>query len=428
MYLWVALERAAPPSCKSSLSLFARCLFKRMRKFSRIRSFLDTALSYRSKRGSRAWLLLLVALGLHGNVQAVTNIRFHDTDRDGRISAGEYRDYLLRQLRVSRSVLDRDDDGEISAAEIEALSGALDSINDRVDSFEIDTPDGLELHAFAEQEGLLESPEDAPGSWSARWGVLVRGNLESLSLFSDAKPLNSASSATVSYSQDFNDKQSWSTIKGVLMRPVRFDSRPNLIFLPSVSLNRTSYNKPSTSGTDTLILRAAIDRLYTLPSVESVQNLNFRVNPAYITDSRFDSAIVSAELRLQPMATGLGIGQTIPAGAFQFHWLPNIFSEYGRVLRQEDSSEEKSRFFRIGPGIELEIWLREFRRLRASLSAQHLLSLKPESRSRKNIELAVALGLDNSGHLALQLKYVNGDSSAKLEDEHFWTLGLGVKY
>ena len=373
-------------------------------------------------------LLLMSTLWVSTHAQAVINIRYYDTDRDGLISPAEYREYLIRQLRIPISTLDRDDDGETSAEEIDALSKLLQSSNERVADFEVYAPDGMELHIFAEQEGLLETTLEPPANWLERQGILVRGNLESLSLFADAKPLNAASSATLSYSRNYNNHQSWSTIKGALMRPVRFETEPNLIFLPSLSLNRTHYNEPTAKGTDTLIFRAAVDRLYPLHSIDSMQSLNFRVNPAYITDTKFDTAIVSAEFQLQPSATRLGIGKTIPVSVFQFQWLPNIFSEYGRVLRQESANEEKSIFFRIGPRVELEFWLREFQQLRATMSAQHLLSLRPESRSRKSVEVSLALALDSTGHLALQLKYVNGDSSAKLEDEHFWTLGLGIKY
>lgn len=362
------------------------------------------------------------------NVHAAINIRYYDTDRDGLISPAEYREFLIRQLRIPLNVLDRDDDGEISAEEIEALSKVLQSTNERVENYEVYAPDGLDLYAFSEQEGLTQATQDPPANWLERQGILVRGNLESLSLFADAKPLNAASSATVAYSRNFTDSQSWSTIKGALMRPVRSDTRPNLILLPSVALNRTRYNEPSARGTDTLIFRAAVDRLYPLAGLGSVKSLNFRINPAYITDSEFNTAIVSAEFQLQPSAPGLGIGKSIPASAFQLRWLPNLFSEYGRVLLQKDKNEDPLRFFRIGPRMEIEIWLRSFQQLRATLSAQHLVSLRSESRSRKSAEVSLALALDSSGHLALQVKYVNGDSSAKLEDEHFWTLGLGIKY
>lgn len=362
------------------------------------------------------------------DVFAAINIRYYDTDRDGLISAAEYREYLVRQLRIPTSLLDRDENGEISAEEIDALSKILQSNNERVANYEVYAPDGLDLHTFAEQEGLLEATLDPPANWLERQGLLVRGNLESLSLFADAKPLNAASAATLAYSRDFSDKQSWSTIKGALMRPIRFDARSNLILLPSVTLNSTRYNEPPARGTDTLIFRTALDQLYPLANVDSVESLNFRVNPAYITDTQFNTAIVSAEFQLQPSSTRLGIGKTIPAGAFQLHWLPNLFAEYGRVLHEIDENEEQSRFFRIGPRIEIEFWLRNFQQLRAAMSAQNLISFRSESRSRKSVEVSLALALDNTGHLALQMKYVNGDSSAKLEDEHFWTLGLGIKY
>lgn len=373
-------------------------------------------------------LVFMVSLWPWASVDAATNIRYYDTDRDGRISPEEYRVFILRQLRMPLSVLDRDDDGEVSPEEIEAMSKVLQSTNERVASYEIDAPEGLEVHEFARKEGLEDATQDPPASWLERQGILVRGNLESLSLFADAKPLSAASAASLSYSRDFNDSQAWSTVKGVLMRPVKFEFEPNLVFLPSVTLNRTHYTESDSKGTDTLILRAAIDRLLPLPGLASIESLNYRFNPTYITDTEFDAAIISAEFLLQPSATRLGIGKTVPFKAFQFNWLPNLFSEYGRVLRQEAESEEQSRFFRIGPRVEIEFWLRQMPTLRASLSAQHLFSLRSDSRSRKSVEASLSLALDRTGHLALQVKYVNGDSSAKLEDEHFWTLGLGVKY
>lgn len=379
-------------------------------------------------------LVILLASTLATTDIHAQNIRYYafDFDRDALISPAEYRAFLIRQTRVPLGLLDKDSDGEVSSEELNNLAGVLQSIDERVSIYEINNPDGLDPDTFAMQAGLSEPTPEQPASWLERRGILVRGSLESLSLYDDAKPLSSASGATIAYSRDVNEKRAWSTVKGALMRPVRFDADTNLMLIPSISINSTRYTEPSTKNTtDTLILRTALDRLYPLPGSSSIESLNLRVNPAYITDTRLDSAIVSAEFQLQPTATRLGIGQTVPVGAFQLRWLPNLFAEYGRVLHQSEQSQndsEASLFFRAGPQMELEFWLRGFERLQISLSTQYLFSLRRETRSRKRSEATLALALDSVGHLSLQVKYVNGDSSAKLEDEHFWTLGLGVKY
>ncbi|WP_157736447.1 hypothetical protein [Granulosicoccus antarcticus] len=123
---------------------------------------------------SLLWLLVLMANPWSMTLtHAAVNLRYYDTDRDGLISPAEYREFLLRQLRIPMSVLDRDGNDEISPEEIEALAKLLQSTNERVDSYEIDAPGGLDLYAFAEQEGLREETQEPPASWLERRGILV---------------------------------------------------------------------------------------------------------------------------------------------------------------------------------------------------------------------------------------------------------------
>lgn len=133
---------------------------------------------------------------------------------------------------------------------------------------------------------------------AAMWATEQRRGLESVTVFSDARSFSGASAATVSYSQDREDNESWSTLKGVVMRPIRNEQRQNLVFSPSIAFYRVRYFKDSSSTTDTLVLRFSTDRLYPQPGGRVITSWTARANPAFTTDSRFDARIVSVEFAL----------------------------------------------------------------------------------------------------------------------------------
>lgn len=374
--------------------------------------------------------ICLSLLFFAASTQAVV-VRKFDTDLNGIITADEYRAFLIARTDIPVRVLDENSDGDISAEELELLSGILEGIDGRVQEFRNDSPEGLDIAIFNRQAGLTEETPVEIASWFERSGLLVRGKLESVTLFSGVKPLSGASSATVSYSQDLGNDKAWSTLKGVVMRPFRNEQRPNLVFSPSISFNRVHYTDESVASTDTLIFRVSADQLYPRPNGERVTAWTVRANPAVITDSEFDSLIVSLEFTLQPTAPTIGIGDAISVGSLELRWQTNVSLEYGRVYDRGDNGQfidDKNQFGRIGPSADLDVWFSSFENLKASVSWQFLKTIVGDQRSRKQVDAVLSLALDKAGHLSAQLKYINGDSSAKLENEEQWTFGLGVKY
>lgn len=385
-----------------------------------------------SEKYSCRWrsCICLSCLLLATSVQAVV-IRKFDTDLNGIISAEEYRAFLIARTDIPMRVLDENSDGEISSEELEWFSSMLEGIDERVQEFRNDSPHGLDIVDFNRQAGLTEEIPVELDSWFERSGLLVRGKLESVTLFSEVKPLSGASSATFSYSQNLANDTAWSTLKGVVMRPFRNEQRPNLVFSPSISFNRVNYTNNSLASTDTLIFRLSADQLFPRPKGTRVTAWTLRANPALITDTDFGSLIVSLEFTLQPTAPTLGIGNAISVGSLELRWQTNALLEYGHVYDRGDNVlfvDDENLFGRLGPSVDLDVWFSSFENLKASVSWQFLKTIVGEQRSRKYADVVLSLALDKSGHLSAQMKYINGDSSAKLENEEQWTFGLGIKY
>ena len=200
--------------------------------------------------------------------------------------------------------------------------------------------------------------------------------------------------------------------------------------MPSVSVNRIRYLREEDPTVDTLALRVSLDRLYRLEEAGVVESIGLRANPTVITDSALETQIVSAELQLQPTLPSFGVGAELALDPFELRWQPALFAEYGRVLAGAGGRafDDEDRFGRLGPGLEAEIGLRALESVEAALSWQYLATVIEGQRDRKRTELSLTLLLDSTEHFSIQILYVNGDASAKLEDEEYWSLGLGVKY
>ena len=352
-----------------------------------------------------------------------------DLDADGRVGDAEFRHYLVERIRLPLRAIDDDGDGRISSAELAHFGILLGSVESSVEEYRKLHPDGLDMTSFAAYAGIEPPPRPTAPTWFERTGLLVRGKLEPIGLDKAAKPLSAAGAATLSFSRDLDDGRAWSTLKGVLMRPIRFESRPDLALIPSVAVNQVRYRERERAEVDSLGFRVSLDRLYRLDGDGLFESVGVRANPAFITDTDAETRILVAELQVQasPPAT---VGGESLYGGLELRWQPALLTEYGRVIADPDEevSDDGDHFGRVGPSLDAELRLAAIEGLTLGISWEYLATALGRQRDRKRVETTLTLALDRDGHFSVQALYVNGDASSKLEDEAYWSLGLGVKY
>lgn len=376
-------------------------------------------------------LPVVVALALGMDAYAI-NAKDYDLDGNGWISQDENEAYARAMTSPLLEAFDANSDGELLPAEVAAAEQALASTRSELDdllyTFKTEYPRGQALADYArdrQSQDWKALQRDKPG---LRFPILLREKHEDISHTRTRKPPAKAKPAQIAFSRDIEADNEVLTFNGALMWPLRLRPDIGLLGVPSVTINKVTNDRLPEKGTDSMVFRFGLDLERQGAKPES---LNYwRLNPTWTTDTDTDLSVRGLEAQWEP--TGYLPGQSnayfVNGGPIGIRWRSILHVEYGNVADNagNESLIEGEDFLRAGLKLESLFVPRSTDRISLGLSWHYLANVSGDFRDRKLFAAALSASLDAEKHFSLQAKYTNGDTSAALENQQLWTIGLGI--
>ncbi len=375
--------------------------------------------------------LTSVVLLLSCNLLFAVNAVDYDANSNEVIDVNEYQKYVKVVNSKPLVEFDKDEDGNLNAAELVAVESALSALAVEVEKwvqeFQIDYPDGQNIGDFASINKTDDMAIFASNKGIGKTKVLIRSSNEQITLTKNAKGINKASPAQISFSKDIKGNNEVMNLKGVVLRPIRFSEKTQVVLVPSLEFNQARNSNEEKTDIDSLLFRLGID--YELEDVITDRSY-FRAGLQYSTDSDFDLDVRGIDLQYEPIALGWGQGAMKRVGKWSLKWGSIFLGEYGQVYdnANNESLIEDGSYARVGLKTHTVLWPNSIDRLSISLGYTYLKEVAGDLRDRKLFNASIGYDLDANGHYTLVTTYNNGDTSVALEDEESWTIGLGVKF
>lgn len=363
------------------------------------------------------------------NAQPIPEILEFDANGNGRIDPEETTPEFLNFInKVFMPALAPDGRQAAEAPETEAVDVAsqTDAENDSAES--------------QVAVGGTAAPKKK-GSISTK--LLLRRKVEDVSLSKDAKALDAADGAVISYTSDYKQETEEWQVQGALLYPIRYDTGRELVegkrvlsaytFVPSAAFDRKFHSTDTGSEIDTLAFRLGSEWEVSGGRIFPRQYL--RIAPVYATDFEFESAVVAGEMQYEALkeSWGLGAPRLCFWENFKCQWRAILHLEGGKTLDAGDKSNlvEDEEFLRFGPKLSATVqptW-KSLERLELKLSWFYLEEMLSDEEGASDLfESALSWRLDDNGHLRLRAQYRHGDLPLTRDKVSIFTTGLEVKF
>ena len=382
-----------------------------------------------------AWTAIagLLATLLLGHAAQAAKATDYDTNCDGNITSDEFEQFARDQVSAPLTSFDinRDnllDHNELSKAN-DALRKACKDASKLIVEFVSDFPDGQPVARFAIQNKTPDAPEFKAPSRLDSIPVKLREKHEDISHDVQAKPAKNAKPAQLAFTRDIHADNGVLLINGALMWPTHVNKDIGLLAVPSVSINKVSNDNDTAKDTDSVVFRLGLDW-----EREGLNDSStyWRLNPTWTTDTSFDVDVRGVEAQWESVRLFRGSSRQyyLPRTPLGFRWRGILHAEYGRV---HDTGGNQNlllnqEFVRAGVKIDSQFVLRSTDRVTAGLAWEYLASIGGDLRDRKLFKASLSYNIDESGHFKLMSSYSAGDTSAALEDQKLWTVGLGLRF
>lgn len=365
--------------------------------------------------------LFIISLLVISIASFAQKIETFDENKDEQISKAEYLKFLVKKKGVTFNELDRDEDGELTDAEIE-FRFFSDLLN--LKRSKGDFPIAL--------ESLIEKNKEAGSGFFKRNGILLRSSYDEISLNKAGTPFSKGDPAIFSYSRNNQDTVSIWTAQGAVMRPfeiLKNESNNNRYMIaPSVTFNR-KISSNEKGEANSLIFRLGGGAEW---DVQNDWYLNMRIGFAYATDFSFDTEVNAVELEFEPsnVFKGMGVYRNISKSKFnvlRYTW--RIYSHFEIGNTSDIGSNEILRdgsFARIGLKGEFGLLFRK--QLEFKLKGGYLYGLSGEPENSELLSVKSIYRLDDTGNLTLNFEYQKGNIPLLQEEINNWTFGLGIKF
>lgn len=356
----------------------------------------------------------------------------YDANDDDVISPAEQAAFAIDSHSVPLSSLDSNGNGEIDGSEFgdvaQALERAKAAAENDISVFAIDYPNGQAIAAFALDNNTEDKQDFQRTVALDRLPIKVRASHESITHGDPATVASKASPAEISFTRDSKADNEVLVLKGAVMWPIQPAKMPSLLVVPSISVNKVS-NDNSDADVDSLVFRVGFDWEGSGPGNSL---LYWRLLPTWTSDTDLELDVRGLEAQVEPVGWLPGMGNTrwVFKQRLGLRWRAILHGEYGRVEDNAGNSDlvVGETFARLGPKIETSFWFASLERLALGIDYEYLPEIGGDLRDRKLFRSTLSYNIDQNGHFRLQSKYTNGDTSAALEDEESWTIGLGVKF
>lgn len=381
----------------------------------------------------------LVVLGLPAAAGAQINPADFDFNKNGQIDPGPEAEAFLKhvnkQLGGVFRAIDANKDGKIDNAERDAFEAkAQDAIAEDLVDFQdvLGKRSGIPVADVEDRWGLAKEPEPL-----SLFGFQVRRKYDDVSASEagNSRRFRDATPALFSFARDFQTDNSVWEAHVSLLYPLRMTGKAgdpdalSVILVPSVSLDKiSSENKKGEVDSLTFRLGSEAETRGFLPAMELQY---FRLNLAYATDTRFDSAVGAVEFEWEPVILRAGLhSRRRVADLFEYRARTILAAQAGRTFDagRKENLEEDAHFVRVGPKLELTVWPRVIERLSAGVAFQYLAGLVGKPDHAYLLDAFLNFQLDARGHFSLQVAYQKGRVPLTEEDSNAFSVGIGVKF
>lgn len=382
-----------------------------------------------------AFCLLLTS----GTVAALDATDF-DFNGNGIIEPGEEAIAFFRHVSslVYRQV-DTNKDGEIQPDERRAYHRYIEAeVEDLLDEYEQRRGNRSGI-PIIETNSVFLSSTDRRTSFG---GLLIRERHEDVTVLQDPSQFRRAKGAVLSFLRDITKNENTWTARGAIIRPFRKStgktptSNETILtsysVVPSISLDRVNKSKNQQYEVDSLVFRLGTEFEYGGGGLFELQY--FRANLGYSTDTHLRSSVPIAELQWEPVMLDWGIGTSrrLPGDLIEYRFRGFMHVEMGTVLDsgEKPTLDEKDKFVRLGPRLELEFWptAELLERFSFNLKTRYLWGFSGVPSTSRLWEAGLNFRLDESGHVQLQGEYRNGEVPLTNEQTETFLFGLGVKF